>query len=95
MKNAIEFLDKQELVEIIQDCLNTNLARVNSQFSNSGKELNSEYLTYSEAVKYLKISKPTFEKIRSELPEHRITPHRVLFKKQDLVDFLERKRRFH
>lgn len=85
MKNAIEFLTKEELKETIKDCISISLTShlLNSNTKDDG------FITYNEAVKYLKVSKPTFVKIKRYFPNYRVTANRILFKKSDLDDYLE------
>ncbi|MFN8430730.1 MAG: helix-turn-helix domain-containing protein [Spirosomataceae bacterium] len=49
-----------------------------------------EQLNYVEAARYLKVSKPTFSKLRKEgkIPSYQVSENRVIFLKSDLDNFI-------
>jgi excisionase family DNA binding protein len=77
-KEELEALIKKTLIEI----LITNSV-------SKAEDKPDEFLNFQEAVEYLKISKPTFAKIRSNFPSYKPSENRVLFKKSDLEAYME------
>ncbi|MCA0364026.1 MAG: helix-turn-helix domain-containing protein [Bacteroidetes bacterium] len=49
-----------------------------------------EQFNYVEAASYLKVSKPTFSKLRKEgkIPSYQVSENRVIFLKSDLDNFI-------
>ena len=67
------------------------LAKTAEKTSNSPQK--DKYFNYAQAVEYLKVSKPTFAKLRAEkkVKGVKVSERRVLFSQSELDAYLESK----
>jgi excisionase family DNA binding protein len=86
----ITSIDSKELVELIEKAVAKSIMK-NSFTEPLNKKSNTEYLTKQEAIKFLSISRPTFDKLRKngKLKEIKLGG-RVLFDKTDIIEFIEK-----
>jgi excisionase family DNA binding protein len=89
--NPLFTLTVYEFSELQRSILMEALKRESSK---EVPENSAEYLNFTEATKYLGISKPTFSKLRKEgkIPCYRVSENRVIFSKNDLDYYIIDKR---
>ena len=75
-------LSIEEFRQLSKDIVSDVLRQRNT----AEKQEDEVYLKYDEAAKYLKVSKPTFSKIRKSkgFPSYQVSENRILFSKKDL-----------
>ena len=79
-------IELSELKELIQ----TSVREVLSSSPSENKE-KSKFLNQTEACEYLKISPPTFRKIRSRFKSYQVSEGRKVFSQKDLDEYIERR----
>ncbi|KPM46791.1 helix-turn-helix domain-containing protein [Jiulongibacter sediminis] len=77
-------IELSELKELIQ----ISVREVQSSSPSKNKE-KSKYLNQTEACKYLKITPPTFRKIRSRFNAYQVSEGRKVYSQRDLDEYLQ------
>jgi ACT domain-containing protein len=81
-------LSIEEFIGLQKTLLKEELLKMTSSFKSGSSS--STYYNYKEALAFLKVSKPTFSKIRNAglIKSYRVSEKRVLFAEADLQQYL-------
>ena len=78
----------EQLTEIMTNVVQMELKKHQAQHPQTAPE--DEFMNATETIAFLRVSRPTYQKLRhsGELPAIQASQGRILFKKSDLIDFL-------
>jgi hypothetical protein len=88
---ALFTLSIQEFIALQKILLKEELLKMTSSFKSGSS---STYYNFDESVAFLKISKPTFSKIRKQglIKGYMVSENRILFSETDLQQYLDDKK---
>ena len=81
-------LSIEEFMALQKELVNKEFAKLTS--ITDSKINKSSYFNFEEAAAFLKVSKPTFSKLRKEgmIHGYKVSENRVLFSETDLIQYL-------
>ena len=87
-KNLLVVIPLEQLTEIMTNVVQMELKKHQAQHPQTAPE--DEFMNAKETIAFLRVSRPTYQKLRhsGELPAIQASQGRILFKKSDLIEFL-------
>lgn len=87
-KTTLVVIPLEQLTEIMTNVVQMELKKHQAQNPHTAPE--DEFLNATETIAFLRVSRPTYQKLRhnGQLPAVMASDKRLLFKKSDLIDYL-------
>lgn len=95
LSNPLFTLSVNDFSDLVRNLVQEELGKINPKTSSDSPTSNVQ-LNFEQAAKYLKLSKPTFSKLRKkgEIQSYQVSENRVLFLKEDLDSYIKNKKMF-
>lgn len=87
-KTTLVVIPLEQLTEIMTEVVKIELQKHQAQHPHTAPQ--DEFLNATETIAFLRVSRPTYQKLRhsGQLPAIQASQGRILFKKSDLIEFL-------
>ena len=91
-KNLLVVIQLEQLTEIMTNVVQIELKKHQAQYPHTAPE--EEHYNAEKTIKFLGVSRPTYQKLRRDgkLPAIQVSARRLLFKKSDLISYLNSQR---
>lgn len=91
-KNLLVVIELEQLTEIMKNVVQSELKKHQAQHPHTTPE--EEHYNAEKTIKFLGVSRPTYQKLRRDgkLPAIQVSKRRLLFKKSDLIAYLNSQR---